>query len=255
MLKLSDRSIFIGLSVIALSIAVPSLLLNHSRRHTEEQDWSSVPRASVSTGAVRENAASAVITESSGYSGQQAKQMEHSAGIDNAADLRGSEPQEQIAIRSTRERSLAHSPAKARLSHPKASPMMAKGAHAGSARSTADDNGTPKSAQSNIDPPASANSLSVAQPINPTNAPSFDAYQEHDREQSTMRGAPVDLPVQANRSNLSEAPSQMTTATPQPKTREEVQAELRKARMSGALPRFGNPDPYGPGGAPSTSNE
>lgn len=36
-----------------------------------------------------------------------------------------------------------------------------------------------------------------------------------------------------------------------PKSREEVRMELEHARADGALPRFGNPDPAGPGGAPS----
>jgi hypothetical protein len=38
-----------------------------------------------------------------------------------------------------------------------------------------------------------------------------------------------------------------------PKTRAQVRAELDRARVDGALPRFGNPDPKGPGGAPSTT--
>jgi hypothetical protein len=35
------------------------------------------------------------------------------------------------------------------------------------------------------------------------------------------------------------------------KTRAQVRMELERARANGALPRFGNPDPAGPGGAPS----
>ncbi|MGF6779867.1 hypothetical protein [Paraburkholderia sp. GAS334] len=38
-----------------------------------------------------------------------------------------------------------------------------------------------------------------------------------------------------------------------PKTRAQVRAELDRARTNGGLPRFGNPDPKGPGGAPSTT--
>jgi hypothetical protein len=38
-----------------------------------------------------------------------------------------------------------------------------------------------------------------------------------------------------------------------PKTRAQVRAELDRARTDGSLPRFGNPDPAGPGGVPSTS--
>ncbi|MFM0736116.1 hypothetical protein PQQ51_02565 [Paraburkholderia xenovorans] len=36
-----------------------------------------------------------------------------------------------------------------------------------------------------------------------------------------------------------------------PKTREQVRAEIVRARNDGSLPAFGNPDPAGPGGAPS----
>jgi hypothetical protein len=40
-------------------------------------------------------------------------------------------------------------------------------------------------------------------------------------------------------------------ASEAPKTRAEVSMEIERARADGALPRFGNPDPAGPGGAPS----
>ncbi|ASW01057.1 hypothetical protein [Paraburkholderia aromaticivorans] len=36
-----------------------------------------------------------------------------------------------------------------------------------------------------------------------------------------------------------------------PKTRAQVRAEIERARGNGSLPAFGNPDPAGPGGAPS----
>ncbi|MFM0551465.1 DUF4148 domain-containing protein [Paraburkholderia sediminicola] len=36
-----------------------------------------------------------------------------------------------------------------------------------------------------------------------------------------------------------------------PKTRSQVRAEIARARQNGGLPAFGNPDPAGPGGAPS----
>lgn len=36
-----------------------------------------------------------------------------------------------------------------------------------------------------------------------------------------------------------------------PKTRSQVRAEIARARENGGLPAFGNPDPAGPGGAPS----
>jgi hypothetical protein len=40
-------------------------------------------------------------------------------------------------------------------------------------------------------------------------------------------------------------------ATGAPKTRAEVRDELNRARKNGTMSRFGNPDPYGPGGSPS----
>ena len=40
-----------------------------------------------------------------------------------------------------------------------------------------------------------------------------------------------------------------------PKTRAQVRAELSRARMDGSLPRFGNPDPAGPGGVPSRTKK
>ncbi|RKE38820.1 hypothetical protein B0G76_5175 [Paraburkholderia sp. BL23I1N1] len=61
------------------------------------------------------------------------------------------------------------------------------------------------------------------------------------------------------------APAQSTQRTPQftpatdtplksesgPKTRAQVREEIARARADGSLPAFGNPDPAGPGGAPS----
>jgi hypothetical protein len=40
-----------------------------------------------------------------------------------------------------------------------------------------------------------------------------------------------------------------------PKTRAQVRAEIAHARQDGSLPAFGNPDPAGPGGAPSLTIE
>jgi hypothetical protein len=46
-------------------------------------------------------------------------------------------------------------------------------------------------------------------------------------------------------------PSAPLLKTDGPKTRAQVRAELARARENGSLPPFGNPDPAGPGGAPS----
>jgi hypothetical protein len=41
------------------------------------------------------------------------------------------------------------------------------------------------------------------------------------------------------------APQTMTSSAPL--TRAQVRADLARARADGTIPRFGNPDPYGPG--------
>ena len=52
--------------------------------------------------------------------------------------------------------------------------------------------------------------------------------------------------VQSMQSNSTEA-----APASGPKTRAQVRAELARARADGTIPRFGNPDPYGPGGTPN----
>ncbi|MEM5367880.1 hypothetical protein V4C53_17805 [Paraburkholderia azotifigens] len=47
----------------------------------------------------------------------------------------------------------------------------------------------------------------------------------------------------------------VTAARDAPKTRAEVRDELTRARSDGSLSRFGNPDPYGPGGVPSRDTQ
>lgn len=42
-------------------------------------------------------------------------------------------------------------------------------------------------------------------------------------------------------------------ASQAPKTRAQVRAELERARADGSLPRYGNPNPAGPGGVPSST--
>ncbi|WP_118179497.1 hypothetical protein [Paraburkholderia phosphatilytica] len=62
------------------------------------------------------------------------------------------------------------------------------------------------------------------------------------------------LPVESRRVDVPALPSSGSTSTKAvqgPRTRAEVKAELDSARENGNLPKFGNPDPAGPGGAPS----
>jgi hypothetical protein len=62
---------------------------------------------------------------------------------------------------------------------------------------------------------------------------------------------PSSIPLQRPSAPIVEAkPEPMAAESDQaPKTRAQVRAELARARMDGSLPRFGNPDPAGPGGS------
>ncbi|MFT4437650.1 DUF4148 domain-containing protein [Caballeronia sp. 15715] len=60
---------------------------------------------------------------------------------------------------------------------------------------------------------------------------------------STLASAQSVQPVDGN--------ATAATSNQVPKTRAQVRAELAQARMDGTISRFGNPDPYGPGGTPN----
>lgn len=62
-------------------------------------------------------------------------------------------------------------------------------------------------------------------------------------------GRPVPPPAAASAAQAVALPTLSSGAAP--KTRAEVRDELRRARTNGSMARFGNPDPYGPGGSPS----
>jgi hypothetical protein len=61
--------------------------------------------------------------------------------------------------------------------------------------------------------------------------------------------APAAKPTQVQQNDGAPA----TARSNAPKTRAEVRDELSRARGNGTMSRFGNPDPYGPGGSPSYS--
>jgi hypothetical protein len=73
-------------------------------------------------------------------------------------------------------------------------------------------------------------------PTRPTSARATPPVEEALRSVQPVNSKP--LPVQSDQT---------------PKTREQVRSELYRARANGALPRFGNPDPAGPGGMPSST--
>jgi len=91
-----------------------------------------------------------------------------------------------------------------------------------------------------VSQPMAAALLRPAQPV--VDAPSVT--------QSVVLSPPVTQAVQTTQSDA-KPPPLPAVASQAPKTRAEVKMEIERARTDGALPRFGNPDPAGPGGAPS----
>ncbi|MFM0211835.1 DUF4148 domain-containing protein [Paraburkholderia sediminicola] len=78
-------------------------------------------------------------------------------------------------------------------------------------------------------------------PTPPTSAPPPDP-----QARLTVQAAPVQSAAQ-----LGPSTGALLQSDGGPKTRAEVRAEIARARADGNLPAFGNPDPAGPGGAPS----
>ena len=71
--------------------------------------------------------------------------------------------------------------------------------------------------------------------------------------QSVTSAPPSEISAQAVLPPVAETtvPSAPLLKPDGPKTRAQVRAEIARARENGSLPAFGNPDPAGPGGAPS----
>jgi hypothetical protein len=92
--------------------------------------------------------------------------------------------------------------------------------------------GPPDSASAEVKPPA--HSVSALPPGSPS--------------ELTVRASPASSPMA---SQLGASDGALLKPEGGPKTRAQVRAELAQARADGSLPAFGNPDPAGPGGAPS----
>ena len=101
-------------------------------------------------------------------------------------------------------------------------------------------------ASSDVSSPVPVNQPIAALPLRPAQ-PVVDAPPV---TQSVVLSPPVTQPMQTAQSHAQPA-SLPAVASQAPKTRAEVTMEIERARADGALPRFGNPDPAGPGGAPS----
>lgn len=116
--------------------------------------------------------------------------------------------------------------------------------------------GTPAGASSSSSVPAEAKALSGV-----TSAPAVSTPirliqpTEPTEPISAPPGSQAQLSPQAipapSTPQLAPAASALLKSGSGPKTRAQVRAEIARARADGSLPTFGNPDPAGPGGAPS----
>ncbi|WP_186307852.1 hypothetical protein [Paraburkholderia sp. BCC1884] len=84
-----------------------------------------------------------------------------------------------------------------------------------------------------------------AAPLTSSAAPTHSAPSSQQAELTAQTTTPVTV-MQAAPSDVPQ-----TRVDGGPKTRAQVQAEIIRARGDGSLPAFGNPNPAGPGGAPS----
>ena len=94
-----------------------------------------------------------------------------------------------------------------------------------------------------ISAPAVSTPIRLIQPTEPTEPASASPGPQ---AQLTPPAIPATSPPQ-----LAPAASTLLKSESGPKTRAQVRSEIARARADGSLPTFGNPDPAGPGGAPS----
>ncbi|MFL9860502.1 DUF4148 domain-containing protein [Paraburkholderia madseniana] len=103
-----------------------------------------------------------------------------------------------------------------------------------------------------INAPAVSAPIRLIQPTEPTEptsappGPLTPQAPQAPQAQLTPQAIPAPSPPQ-----LAPATSTLLKSGSGPKTRAQVRAEIARARADGSLPTFGNPDPAGPGGAPS----
>jgi hypothetical protein len=252
MVRTSDRIVILGLSVIGISIIGLFALLQHHERHPDEQAWSSRQQASVVTGAVGSSALRASAGPAIGDSEEREDidasksgtiEATSSAGGPDAGDELDSSPREETAqTSSVGKRRLPPTTSRALPNITQQPGRPAERKHKAQqsnerAESVHDNTLSSEHHEAQIDQADSPRHdafLSV-QPET-TNSASWD---ETTQPAIQSLPGPVDAPL----------PS---PAAPAPKSRQDVQDELRKARLNGSLPRFGNPDPYGPGGSLSS---
>jgi len=244
MVRTSDRIVVLGLSVIGVSIIGLVALLQHHEPHAVEPAWSSRQQPSVVTGAVGYRAPTAVVDSGE----QENTDAGKSPTPESASSIVGPDAGDELD-----ERPQASSIEK-RVSPPTTTRVMPAitqqpGRHAERKRAAPQSDERAASARD-----TSASSEPHEAEIGQAESPSRDATVP--AQPAMTNSAPSALTevgaMQSRPGPLDALPP--APATPRPKSRQDVQDELRKARSNGSLPRFGNPDPYGPGGSPSAAD-
>lgn len=250
MVRTSDRIIVLGLLVIGMSIIGLFALLQHHKQHAVEPAWSSLQQASVVTGAIGSSTPTANVDSENASSGEgedidagrpgTGETASSFVGPDAGDELDTTPREEHSQTSRAGKRAIPPTTTRAAptitqqprrpVEHMRAAPQsIERAASAPEIEPRAEEIGQAESLNRDATLPV--------QPAIPNPAPP-DATA-----QPAMPSRPD--PVAA----LPPSP-----ATPQPKSRQDVQDELRNARLNGSLPRFGNPDPYGPGGSPSAAD-
>jgi hypothetical protein len=233
MFRTLDRPQRVGLCVIALLVSITLMLIQISRHRVNARWWSQQPRAAVSTGSVRTEAPQTAATPTDLLV---SPQMQNTINNQVPVDARPRGRVDSPARKSRLQRRTAEDARRGHEVPPERQSSVA-----------------PVPSQKTFDNDKQLSSHTSADASAPTPTPVTKPETQLSREAlPTMPRATTSQP--AALTNGSSEPA-INTTTPQPKTRQEVKDELRRARMNGSLPRFGNPDPYGPGGSPSTEND
>ncbi|WP_162068971.1 hypothetical protein [Burkholderia sp. THE68] len=246
-----DRIVVMGFWIVGVSILGLFTLFPHHEQHAIEPVWSSRQQSSVVTGTVGSlsPATNVLPVRANSDEGEDidadkpvTAEMKSSVGGPDAADELDSSPREASSQASNVERGR---PGRAITQQPRRPAERKHAAPQSNERAGSAHDNTVSSGhhEAEIDHAESPNRDAML-PVQPALANSaLRALPGDETAQPAIqsRPLPVDVPPPL-------------PATPPPKSRQDVQDELRKARLNGSLPRFGNPDPYGPGGSPSSAD-
>ncbi|SAK92282.1 hypothetical protein AWB79_06798 [Caballeronia hypogeia] len=255
--RIFNRSLVIGLCAVALSTVVSPLFLKHSEHRRADQAWFSREHDSITRGTVpAEPPQTPSARPDDEKLARQQALIDELTRAGRAAASQQSESEIDVDSPSDTRRSHIYKANTARSAH-LAPPIKKKSA---------------ERTRKQIAEPSTSGEMKQSEPrvapeTSPTALQSQSGQTDSSAKPTPLREeSTTDLPDQTTyqTSNAIEPPTENAQGTggaeaeipvpPSPKSRKDVQDELRKARSNGSLPRFGNPDPYGPGGSPSTSN-